>query len=112
MKAVIHLTSDSDADREFAMRCATALRNNDALGVEAVTLLAHRDGVWLVTDDSPAKDAVTGLLERGVTIKAGGTCLDARNIPRTVLPGVELVSSGVSELVRLQAEGYHYVKVP
>jgi len=34
------------------------------------------------------------------------------NLPREALPGVEVVPSGVSELVRLQSEGYSYVKIP
>lgn len=112
MNALVHLTSDSVEDRDFARLCTDLLKQNDALELEDVTLLAHRDGVWLVTEDSPQKDEVTELIEQGVTVKAGASCLDARDLPRDVVPGVELVPSGVVELVRLQSKGYHYVKVP
>lgn len=112
MNAVVHLTGDSPADRDFALRCAAALRRNESLGPPAVTLLAHRDGVRLVAPDSPERGRVADLIDAGVAVRAGATCLDARDLPREVLSGVELVSSGVSELVRLQSEGYQYVKVP
>lgn len=112
MNALVHLTSDSIQDRDFARLCAAVLEHNTDLELEDGTLLAHRDGVRFVTDDSPQKDEVAELLEKGVTVKAGASCLEARDLPRDVVPGVELVSSGVVELVRLQSEEYHYVKVP
>ncbi|KTG10982.1 hypothetical protein AUR64_07375 [Haloprofundus marisrubri] len=112
MKAVVHLTGEGEADRDFAIRCASALRRNEELALDEITLLAHRDGVRLVTPDAPERSRVAELIETGVSVKAGSTCLDARNLPRDVLPGVELVPSGVSELVRLQSEGYEYVKIP
>ena len=112
MNSLVHLTSDSEDDREFALQCASVLRHNEELSLDDVTLLAHRDGVRLVTPDSPQKDEVIELIEEGVTVKAGATCFDARDMPRDVLSGVELVPSGVSELVQLQSEGYQYAKVP
>jgi len=112
MNALIHLTGDSEDDRDFALQCASVLRQNDDLSLEDVTLLAHRDGVRLVTPDSQQNEEVVELIEKGVTVKAGATCFDARDMPRDVLPGVELVASGVSELIQLQSEGYHYAKVP
>lgn len=112
MKTVVHLTGEAPADRDFALRCAAALRRNEALGPPVVVLLAHRDGVRLVTPDSPDRERVADLIDAGVVVRAGATCLDARDLPRETLSGVELVPSGVSELVRLQSEGHEYVKVP
>lgn len=112
MNALVHLTSDSIEDWEFARLCATVLERSEELELDAVTLLAHRDGVRLITAGSPREDEVAGLLEAGITIKAGASCLDARDLPPDVVPGVELVPSGVVELIRLQSLGYQYVKVP
>lgn len=112
MNALVHLTSDSIRDRDFARLCGIVLQQNDDLELEDVTLLAHRDGIWFVTANSPQRDEVGELIEKGVTVKAGASCLDARDLPRNVVPGVELVPSGVVELVRLQSEGYQYIKVP
>ncbi|MFC6974550.1 DsrE family protein [Halomicroarcula sp. GCM10025709] len=113
MDAVIHLTSDAEADRRHALRCATVLRDNDALDLADVALLLHRDGVRLATPASPEYDWLVELLGSGVTVTLGTTCLDAREIPHDAVPaGVELVPSGVSELVSRQAAGAHYVKIP
>lgn len=112
MKALVHLTDGSAEDRDVALRSVAALRRNEELGLEDVVLFAHRDGIRLVTEDSTDGDRVVDLIERGVTVRASATCFDARDLPRETLPGVELVQSGVGELVRLQSEGYHYVKVP
>ena len=94
MKALVHLTSDSVGDRDFSRLCSIVLQQNDELELEDVTLLAHRDGIWFVTENSPQKEEVAELIEKGVTVKAGASCLDARDLPRDVDPGVELVPSG------------------
>ena len=112
MNVLVHLTSDSREDRDFARLCAAVLNQNEELDLEDVTLLVHRDGIRLVTEDSPQKDDVEELLEMGITVKAGASCFDARDLPRDVISGVELVPSGVVELAKLQSDGYQYVKVP
>jgi intracellular sulfur oxidation DsrE/DsrF family protein len=45
-------------------------------------------------------------------MKADASCFDALDVHREALPGVEIVPSGVAEVVRLQSEGYNYVKIP
>lgn len=94
------------------MRCVSLLSQHDELTHETVTLLPHRNAVRLVAPDSPYDSDVRELLEREVSVTAGATCFDANDLPREALPGVEIVPSGVSELVRLQSEGYNYVKIP
>ena len=66
----------------------------------------------MILPDSPLAAEVADLVEQGVTIKAGRTCFEALEVPLETLPGVDLVPSGVSEVVKLQSTGYNYVKVP
>lgn len=112
MKTVVHITSDDEGHFQHAIRCASLLAHHDDLPHENVTLLPHRRGIMLVSADSHLSEDIEELLEQGVIIKAGSTCFDAHQLPRKALPGVEIVPSGVSELVRLQSEGYNYVKIP
>jgi intracellular sulfur oxidation DsrE/DsrF family protein len=112
MRTVVHITSDDDGHFQHAMRCVSLLAQHDKLPHEDATLLPHRSGVRLVAADSALSEDIRELTERGVSIKAGATCFDAHQLPREALPGVEIVPSGVSELVRLQSQGYNYVKVP
>jgi hypothetical protein len=72
----------------------------------------ERRAVRLVVPDSPLADDVADLIDRRITVSAGATCFDALDLPREALPGVGIVPSGVSEVVRLQSEGYNYVRIP
>lgn len=112
MKTLLHLTSDDEADFGHAIRSARLLIDHADLVHEDVTLLPHRRAIRLVATDSPMADEIADLLDRGVTVKGGETCFDATGREPRGLPGVQLVPSGVSEVVRLQAAGYNYVKIP
>lgn len=112
MKTLLHITSDEEVHFGHAIRAALLLQRDEELPHEDVTLLAHRWGVRMVTPDSPIADEILDLIENGITVKAGTTCFDANDLPREALSGVEIVPSGTRELVRLQSEGYHYVKIP
>lgn len=112
MKTVLHLTSDDPADWGHALRSAGLLATHTDLHHEDVVLLPHHRGIGLVSPTSAMADEVAELLHTGMTILAGATCFDATDRPREALPGVEIVDSGVSEIVRRQADGYHQVKIP
>ena len=112
METLLHLTSDDEGDWGHAIRSASLLVRHDELRHDDVTLLPHRRGIKLVLPTSPLAADVADLLEQDVTVKAGATCFDALGEPREALDGVEIVPSGVAEVVRLQAAGYLYVKIP
>lgn len=112
MRTLLHITSDDEGDFGHAIRYASLLNQHDELSHEDVTLLPHRRGVRSVAPNSPLGEDIADLIELGVSIKAGATCFDANDLPREALPDVEIVPSGVSEVVRLQSRGYNYVKIP
>ena len=112
VNTVIHLTSDDGDDWGHAIRSARQLVDNEWLAHDGVTLLPHRAGVRIVARDSTHADEVRDLLDRGVAVTVGESCLDALDLRGDTLAGVETVSSGVTELVRLQSEGHNYVKIP
>ncbi|WP_254272370.1 DsrE family protein [Haloarcula marina] len=113
MYAFVHLTSNDEADRQHALRSVTVLGANESLALDDVTLLLHRDAVEMVRPDAPDREWLVDLVADDLTAVVGETCLDARDIAHEDVPdGVELVDSGVSEVVRLQSAGYHYVKIP
>ncbi|MFC7096247.1 DsrE family protein [Halobaculum marinum] len=112
MNTVIHLTSDDPDDWGHAVRSANMLASNEWLAHDDLTLLAHRTGARIVAPDSTHADEVRDLLDRGVTVTVGESCLDSLNVRHGTIDGVETVSSGVTELVRLQSAGYNYVKIP
>lgn len=112
MKTVLHLTSDDEGDWGHAIRSASLLSSHSDLPHEDVALVPHRHGLGVILPESPLAADVNDLIAQGVTIRAGATCFDALGVPREALPGVKIVPSGVSEVVKLQENGYHYVKIP
>ena len=112
MKTVLHLTSDDEGDWGHAVRSASLLHHHDDLRHEDIALVPHRHGVKVLLPESPFSTEISELITEGVTVKAGASCFEALGVPRKTLPGVEVVPSGVAEVVRLQSEGYNYVKIP
>lgn len=95
----------------------TALRNvrNTAadLGPEAeVALVAHGQGIGLLTGETGFAEQVSDLTEKRIEVLACNNTLTRLDIPQDrLLPGVEIVTSGIGEIVRRQHEGWAYVRV-
>ena len=96
---------------------ASVLRNVrnvlEDLGVDQtqVELVAHGPGLDIFLDQSTVADGVAELQARGVIMAACRNTLRERNIAQErLLPGVQIVSSGIGELVRRQQEGWIYVR--
>lgn len=94
----------------------TTLRNvrNTAvdLGPDAeIALVAHGPGIRLLTGETGFGDQISGLLEGRIQVLGCRNTLDRLQIPDDqVLPGVEIVTAGIAEIVRRQHEGWAYVR--
>ena len=108
MKAVFH-HSDANKHSQVVGNIENLL-DDDTIDLEEVSLVANGDGLGLLTYDSDHRETVQALQERGVAFKQCENTLDGTDVtPDDLLDGVELVSSGVGELTRLQADGYAYI---
>jgi intracellular sulfur oxidation DsrE/DsrF family protein len=111
MKAVFHVSS---ADSEIQQRAVSNVGNllsDDSMDVTDVALVANGPGIDLLLADSNQRGGVESLAERGVALEACGNTLRGRGLSADdLLDGVERVSSGVGELVRLQDQGYAYLR--
>lgn len=110
-RTVFHVPEGDEAYAERAFGNAANLLADDTVDVEAA-LVANGDGVaHLLTDASPA-DRVRDLLEAGVDVCACGNTIRQRDgiAESDLLDGVSVVSSGMGELTRRQADGYAYVR--
>ena len=78
-----------------------------------VELLANSDGVLLyLKQPNPRVDRLTNLRAHGVRFTVCSHSLQTRAISREMLlPIVEIVNSGVGEIVRRQTDGYAYIKL-
>ena len=78
----------------------------------SVVLLANAGAVrFLRRDDNGNADGLRELSKEGVQFKACANALRLQGIaPEALLDFVEIVPAGVVEIVRLQREGFAYVK--
>ncbi|SDM80644.1 hypothetical protein SAMN04487949_2652 [Halogranum gelatinilyticum] len=87
------------------------LLDDETVDLESVALVANSGGLGLLLDDSERRERVEELQERGVVFKQCANTLVGTDIDESnLVDGVELVSSGVGELTRLQDAGYAYIK--
>ncbi|USZ66659.1 DsrE family protein [Halorussus salilacus] len=112
MNAVLHFSGD-ESQQAHAIANARNLLEDDSTAVESVVLVANGDGVALLTSDSTDPGSVESLAEAGVALRACANSLKSRDLSEAdLLDGVERVPAGVGEVVKRQADGHAYVKVP
>ncbi|RDZ63183.1 hypothetical protein C5B90_08440 [Haloferax sp. Atlit-12N] len=113
MNVVFHVSSADLGDWRHAIRNVRNLLDDETVETGEVTLLANGDAALLFLADSPVRDRLDPLFEADVRCCACQNSLDGRGIDTDRLAdGVEVVPSGVGELVTRQAAGDAYLKVP
>jgi intracellular sulfur oxidation DsrE/DsrF family protein len=101
-----------EGDRQYGWR---ALRNvehflEDDRSAD-VAVVFNGGGIEHLRQDAPARDRVSGLLDRGVELCLCANTIDSKDYDRESFPeGVTVVDSGVAELARRQGEGWAYVR--
>lgn len=114
IKTIYHVNDSANA--------VDALRNAsnhlDADPAAKITFVTHSGGIDFLLEGAKDKNgnpyniSVEKLMEKGVTFDVCNVTLVRRKIdPKTILPGSQIVPSGVAEVARLQAkEGFVYLK--
>lgn len=107
---LVHLDEAAPEKHASVLLNITNLLNE--LGDEtAVELVVHGPGLLAVVAVAPHSAKVEELLRRGVTVAACANTMRGMNISTEVLiDGVEVVPSGVAELVRRQRQGWAYIR--
>ncbi|WP_049997649.1 DsrE family protein [Halococcus sediminicola] len=109
-KTVFHLVDGDSDDQELTLTLAENLTKDDTIDMEDVAILAQAEGIDPVTTDGDQSDRVRSLVESGVSVKACSNTLAMFDLEESdLVDGVEVVSSGVGELTRLQNDGYAYI---
>ncbi len=79
--------------------------------VKAVEVVANGPGLDMLMSGSEAAPMVQSCREKGVALSACANTLRTRGMDSSqLLEGVQVVSSGVGQVVRRQAEGWQYVR--
>ena len=107
-RVVVHVPDGERVGR--ALKNARNLLDDFAGGVEVVLVL-NGSAVDAVVPASAHADLMQELMGRGVRIVACARALRNHRLdPDDLTEGVESVPGGVTEVVRLQGEGYAYLR--
>lgn len=110
MKAVFHHSNDESGLHDRVVGNVANLLDDETVELDDVAVVANSGGLELLLEDSPQSDRVNALQRRGVRFKQCRNTIEGADVaPTDLIDGVELVSSGVGELTRLQADGYAYI---
>lgn len=116
MKTVFHVSSPDPHDHHHAMVNVLNLLADDTVSVagDEVALVANGGAIRMFVESAAEHAEMVGRLEEtGVALTACGNALRGQGVSaEDLLPGVDVVPSGVGELARLQAAGYGYIKAP
>lgn len=111
MKTVFHLVGDEEDEQDLALTLAGNLADDDTVDMDDIVVLAQSEGIDPLTKGGHGEDEARSLIDQGLSFKACGNTMDLLDLDESDLhDGVEVVSSGVGELTRLQDRGYAYIR--
>jgi len=107
---VVHLDEASPEKHASVLLNISNLLNELGDGTQ-VELVVHGPGLSAVIAEAPHAAKVDELLSRGVTVAACAYTMRGMNISVDgLIDGVQVVPSGVAELVRRQRLGWAYIR--
>lgn len=111
MKAVIHLSTHEDAVFDGGLSNIHNLLEDAETDVDEIALIVNGSGVKRLTPNSRFADRLEQCMEQGVHVKACSNSLESQRMSESqLLDEIEVVSAAVTELTRLQDDGYAYIR--
>jgi hypothetical protein len=112
-KVVFDLSVNEPESFQALLRNIKNLRKAFGPDNVEIRVVAYSKGLdLLLLKEGELAQAVDGLITEGVTFNACQNTVNAKNAKAEDLrPKTVIVDSGVAELVRLQEQGYNYIKV-
>jgi intracellular sulfur oxidation DsrE/DsrF family protein len=111
MQTAFHLTSGDEDHQKTVLTIAENLSNDETIEMDDIAVVAQAEGIDPFTKGDTHSDTVQELLDAGIEFKACSNTLDMMDLEdRDLVDGVETVSSGASELTRLQDDGWAYLR--
>ncbi|WP_137286343.1 DsrE family protein [Halorussus salinisoli] len=111
MRTAFHLTSGDEDHQKTVLTIAENLSNDETIEMDDIAVVAQAEGIAPFKKDGTHSDTVEELLDAGIEFRACSNTLDMMDLDDSdLVEGVETVSSGASELTRLQDDGWAYLR--
>ena len=108
---VFHIDVDEEALLNFTLNNITNFYN--ALPDEAfrAVLVANGPAVRLFCKGATAEKRLASLMEKGLSVRLCRNAVTSFGVSDdSLIDGLDIVPAGIAELVRLQKEGFAYIK--
>ena len=110
-KLVLQISDNDPGKWKLALNNASNVQKD--LGEEnvAIEIVAYGPGIDMLTMDSTEGPRIAEAMNAGIRVVACGNTMTGRHlIADDMLPGIEYVQAGVVEIMKLQRDGYSYVR--
>lgn len=112
---VVHVTTDEATGWQMALRNLANLVREEGVETrpEQIQVVVNGPAVRFLLASAPEAPNVTQMAEAGVAVKVCGNSLERFDHGAEALTdGVEVIGSGVAEVLRAQQHGANYLKLP
>jgi intracellular sulfur oxidation DsrE/DsrF family protein len=110
-RVVLQVSDDDPAKWSLTLNNAKNLQT--ALGADKVEIqvIAYGPGIQMLKFDSPMGNRIREAAAAQVKVSACEVTMRSQKLGKEdMLPGISFVPSGVTEILRLQQQGYIYIK--
>lgn len=112
MKVVFHLSTDSSGKVSEMLGNIKNLWADDTVEIESTAALLNAEAVRICEKGSEASEFLEPMIEAGLKLKVCSNSIKGMDIAEDdLIQGVEVVSSGVGELNKLQTDDYNYIRI-
>ncbi len=111
-RVVWQVTANTSEQWEAMQLNVENFRESVGAANSEVIVIAHGNGIGMVqTSNSAQVERLTMLMTDGVKFMACENTIKRKKLSKgDIMPGVGFVDSGVAEVVRLQVDGWAYIK--
>lgn len=111
MDVVFHVPSQDPVIHRNTLGNIENLIDDQTTDIDKVVLVVNGGGLEMLVVQNQYADRVRNLLDENVQVVAcQNTLHTADRDPDSLVEGTEIVPSAMGELVRLQTEGYAYIR--
>lgn len=112
MKTVFHLSTDDTDKVSELLGNIKNLWEDETVQLDETAAVLNAEAVSAAVKDSGAAEYLSEMMDAGLELKVCSNSIEGQSIDKgELLEGVEVVSSGVGELNRLQDQGFNYIRI-
>lgn len=112
MEIVFHLSTDNSDKVSELIGNVKNLMVDKTVETDSIHIVINADGINTILKERSSSEYLKALSEEGAIIKACSNSIEGQEIDeKELIDDITVVSSGVGELVKLQDQGFSYIRI-